>query len=193
MDAVKVLIADDESLTRLDLKTTLETLGHRVIGEADDGRQVLALARSLRPDLVILDIMMPGLTGLEVALALHQEHLAPVILLTGYAEDDMIARADAAGVLAYLRKPFRPEDLPPAIVLALGRHRERRLLTEEIESLKDKIEARKLMGRAKALLMERDNLTEREAFHRIQSQSQTLQRPPQDIARAIITASEIGL
>ena len=136
---------------------------------------------------------MPGQNGLEVAQALYQENLAPVILLTGYAEDDMIARADAAGVLAYLRKPFRKEDLPPAIVLALGRHRERRLLAEEIESLRDKIEARKLMGRAKALLMERYNLTEREAFHRIQSQSQTLQKPPQDIARAIITASEIGL
>ena len=193
MEAVKVIIADDEPLTRLDLKATLEALGHRVIGEAEEGRQVVALARSLRPDLVILDIMMPGLSGLEVAQALYQENLAPVILLTGYAEDDMVARADAAGVLAYLRKPFRKEDLPPAIVLALGRHRERRLLTEEIESLKDKIEARKLMGRAKALLMERYNLTEREAFHRIQSQSQTLQKPPQDIARAIITASEIGL
>ena len=193
MDAVKVIIADDEPLTRLDLKATLEELGHRVIGEADEGRQALALARALRPDLVILDIMMPGQNGLEVAQALYQESLAPVILLTGYAEEDMIARADAAGVLAYLRKPFRKEDLPPAIVLALGRHRERRLLAEEIESLKDKIEARKLMGRAKALLMERYNLTEREAFHRIQSQSQTLQKPPQDIARAIITASEIGV
>ena len=193
MEAVKVIIADDEPLTRLDLKATLEGLGHRVIGEAEDGRQVLSLARALRPDLVILDIMMPGQNGLEVAQALYQENLAPVILLTGYAEDEMIARADAAGVLAYLRKPFRKEDLPPAIVLALGRHRERRLLAEEIESLRDKIEARKLMGRAKALLMERYNLTEREAFHRIQSQSQTLQKPPQDIARAIITASEIGL
>lgn len=193
MDAVKFIIADDEPLTRLDLKTTLEELGHRVIGEAEEGRQILSLARALRPDLVILDIMMPGQNGLEVAQALYQENLAPVILLTGYAEDDMIARADAAGVLAYLRKPFRKEDLPAAIVLALGRHRERRLLAEEIESLRDKIEARKLMGRAKALLMERYNLTEREAFHRIQSQSQTLQKPPQDIARAIITASEIGV
>ncbi|MBV9850107.1 MAG: response regulator [Armatimonadetes bacterium] len=193
MEAVKVIIADDEPLTRLDLKATLEELGHRVIAEADEGRQAVALTRTLRPDLVILDIMMPGQSGLEVAQALYSENLAPVILLTGYAEEDMIARADAAGVLAYLRKPFRKEDLPPAIVLALGRHRERRLLAEEIESLKDKMEARKLMGRAKALLMERYNLTEREAFHRIQSQSQTLDKPPQEIARAIITASEISL
>lgn len=192
MEAVKVILADDDPLTRLDLKATLEGLGHRVIGEAEDGRQAIALTRSLRPDLAILDIMMPQMNGLDAAQAIHQEHLAAVILLTGYAEEDMIARADGAGVLAYLRKPFRRDDLNPAIVLALGRHRERRSLADEIESLKDKIEARKLMGRAKALLMERHNLTEREAFHRIQSQSQALQRPPQEIARAIITASEFG-
>jgi AmiR/NasT family two-component response regulator len=193
MEAVKVILADDDPLIRLDLKATLEALGHRVIGEAEDGRQAVALARSLRPDLAILDIMMPQMNGLDAAQAIHQEDLAAVILLTGYAEEDMIARADSAGVLAYLRKPFRREDLTPAIVLALGRHRERRSLAEEINSLRNKIEARKLMGRAKALLMERHNLTEREAFHRIQSQSQSLQKPPQEIARAIITASEIGL
>jgi response regulator NasT len=193
MEAVKVILADDDPLIRLDLKATLEDLGHRVVGEAEDGHQAVALTRSLRPDLVILDVMMPQMNGLDAAQVLHREQLAAVILLTGYAEEDMIARADDAGVLAYLRKPFRREDLPPAIVLALGRHRERRSLADEIASLKDKIEARKLMGRAKALLMERHNLTEREAFHRIQSQSQSLQKPPQDIARAIITASEIGL
>lgn len=193
MEAVKVILADDDPLTRLDLKRTLEEQGHRVIGEAEDGRQAVALARSLRPDLVILDIRMPVQNGLDAAQALYRENIAPVILLTGYAEEDMVSRADAAGVLAYLRKPFRAEDLPPAIVLALGRHRERSHLVAEIESLRDKIESRKLMGRAKALLMERYNLTEREAFYRIQSQSQTLQKPPQEIARAIITASEIGL
>ena len=193
MESVKVIIADDEPLTRLDLKTALEGLGHRVIGEAEEGRQAVHLARSLRPDLVILDIRMPGQDGLEAAQTLYDEELAPVILLTGYAEEEMISRADAAGVLAYLRKPFRREDLPPALALALGRHRERRFLAQEIHSLREKIEARKLMGRAKALLMERHNLTEREAFHRIQVQSQSLQKPPQEIARAIITADEIGL
>lgn len=193
MDSVKVILADDDPLIRLDLKSTLEELGHRVIGEAEDGKQAIALASSLKPDLAILDIMMPGLSGLDAAQAIYTNQLSAVILLTGYTEEDMIARADNAGVLAYLRKPFRKEDLPPAIVLAMGRHRERLSLAEEIVSLRDKIEARKLMGRAKALLMERDNLTEREAFHRIQSQSQNLQKPPQEIARAIITASEIGL
>lgn len=105
----------------------------------------------------------------------------------------MVSRADAAGVLAYLRKPFRKEDLPPALAIALGRHRELRLLETEVDELKEKMEARKVVGRAKALLMERYNLSEREAFHRIQAQSQTLQKPPHEIAQAIITASEIGV
>ena len=105
----------------------------------------------------------------------------------------MVAQADAAGVLAYLRKPFRSEDLSPAISIALGRHRERQALEADIEDLREKMEARKIVGRAKALLMERYNLTEREAFHRIQAQSQNLQKPAHEIAQAIITASELGL
>ena len=105
----------------------------------------------------------------------------------------MVAQADAAGVLAYLRKPFRSEDLSPAITIALGRHRERQALEADIEDLREKMEARKIVGRAKALLMERYNLTEREAFHRIQAQSQNLQKTAHEIAQAIITASELGL
>lgn len=192
-DSVKVVIADDDPLTRLDLRVTLEALGHRVIGEAEDGRQALTLARSLRPDLVILDVVMPRMGGLEAARAVRDEDLAPVMLLTAFSEADMVARADTAGVLAYLRKPFRKEDLPPALAIALGRHRERRSLEAEVGDLKDKMESRKTVGRAKALLMERHGLSEREAFHRIQAQSQALQRPPHEIAQAIITASEMGV
>lgn len=192
MDSMKVVIADDDPLTRLDLRVTLEALGHRVIGEAEDGREALALARSLRPDLLILDVVMPRMDGLEAARAVRDEDLAPVMLLTAFSEEVLIARADTAGVLAYLRKPFRKEDLPPALAIALGRHRERRRLEDEVESLKEKIESRKIVGRAKALLMERHGLSEREAFHRIQAQSQTLQKPPHEIAQAIITAGEIG-
>lgn len=192
MESVKVVIADDDALTRLDLRHTLEDLGHRIIGEAEDGRQALALARTLRPDLMILDVMMPRMDGLEAARVIHDEGLAPVMLLTGYAEAETVARADSAGVLAYLRKPFRREDLPPALTIALGRHRERRELEAEVAALKDKIEARRLVGRAKALLIERHGLTEREAFHRIQAQSLALQKPPHEIAQAIITASELA-
>ncbi len=193
MDPVKVVIADDDPLTRLDLRHSLEAIGLRVLGEAEDGRQALTLTRSLRPDLLILDVMMPQMDGLEAARVARAEGLAAVMLLSGYAEDDMIARADAAGVLAYLRKPFRREELGPAIAIALGRYRERQSLEADLESLKEKMEARKLVGRAKALLMERQGITEREAFYRIQAQSQTLQKPAHEIARAIITASELGI
>ena len=192
-EPVKVVIADDDPLTRLDLRHSLEDLGLRVLGEAEDGRQALALARTLHPDLMILDIMMPQMDGLEAARLVRSEQLAAVVLLTGYAEEDMIAKADAAGVLAYLRKPFRPEELGPALAIALGRHRERQALESDVESLKEKMEARRLVGRAKAILMERHNLTEREAFYRIQAQSQSLQKPAHEIAKAIITASELGL
>lgn len=193
MEPVKVVIADDDPLTRLDLRQSLEDIGVRVLGEAEDGREALTLTRALHPDLLILDIRMPQMDGLEAARAARGENLAPVMLLTGYAEEDMVAQADAAGVLAYLRKPFRKEDLGPAIAIALGRHRERQALEDDVEALKEKMEARKLVGRAKALLMERHNLTEREAFYRIQAQSQTLQKPAHEIARAIITASEMGI
>ena len=142
---------------------------------------------------MILDIRMPLMDGLEAARVARGEGLAAVMLLTGYAEEDMVAQADAAGVLAYLRKPFRAEELGPAIAIALGRYRERQSLEADVEDLKEKMEARKLVGRAKALLMERHHLTEREAFYRIQAQSQNLQKPAHEIARAIITASELGM
>ncbi len=190
---VRVVIADDDPLTRLDLRHALTGLGMQVLGEAEDGRQALSLARILRPDLLILDIMMPQMDGLDAARIARAEQLGAVMLLTGYAEDDMIARADAAGVLAYLRKPFRTEELGPAIAISLGRYRERQALETDVEDLREKMEARKVVGRAKAILMERHQLTEREAFYRIQAQSQSLQKPASEIARAIITASEMGI
>jgi AmiR/NasT family two-component response regulator len=193
MASLKVLIVDDEPLTRMDLKVTFQELGVDVIGEAEDGKQAVDMSRSLHPDLVVMDVMMPRMDGLEAARVIRHEQLAPVMLLTGYADEDMLARADAAGVFAYVRKPFRKDDLLPAMAIALGRHREQRVLELEIDALKEKMEARKIVGRAKALLMERYNLTEREAFHRIQSKSQMLQKPAHEIAKAIITASELAV
>ncbi len=149
MQPVKVVIADDDALTRLDLRLALEEMGHRVIGEAEDGQTAAALARTLRPDLLILDIRMPHLSGLDAARLARHDNLAPVVLLTGYADEEMLAQADAAGVVAYLRKPLRPEDLPPAIAIALGRFRERRALEAEVAALRETMEARKVVGRAK--------------------------------------------
>lgn len=193
MEHIKVLIAEDDALTRMDLRTTLEDLGLSVVAEAEDGHQAVTLAQRLHPDLVIADVKMPRMDGLEMARIIRMERLAAVVLLTGYDEESLVAKANSAGVLAYLRKPFRKEDFMPAISIALGRYRERLALEAELADVKQKMEARKIVGRAKALLMERYHLTEREAFHRIHTQSQLLQKPPHEIAEAIITASGLGV
>jgi len=193
MEPVKIILADDEPLLRLDLRTMLEQEGYMVVGEAEDGRQAVEITRSLRPDLAILDIMMPQMNGLDAARAIRDADLAAVLVLSGYGQRDVLDRADAAGVQAFLNKPIRKDDLMTAVPLAVSRFRERLRLQAEITELKEKMEARKVVGRAKALLMERYNLTEREAFYRIQAKSQMLQKPAHEIAQAIITASELGV
>jgi AmiR/NasT family two-component response regulator len=155
LERATLLIADDEPLTRLDLKTLLAQMGHTIVGEAADGEQALTLARSLRPDVVILDIVMPRLSGVDVARALLSERVAPVVVLTGHAEPEIIDKAAEAGVLAFLAKPFRREDLEPAIEIARARFQELVALEDEVRSLNERMEARKLVGRAKAILMER--------------------------------------
>ena len=192
VEQAKLLIADDESLVRLDLRRLLTEMGHEVVGEAENGQQALGLARSLRPDAVILDLVMPHLSGVAVARTLLAERVAPVLVLTGYPQTENIEQANEAGVLAFLAKPFRREDLEPAIAIVLSRFREMVALENEVQNLNERMEARKLVGRAKAILIEQHGLAEREAFRRIQAQSQTLGKPVHEIARAIITASEIG-
>ena len=186
-----IVIADDEPLVRLDLKGLLTRMGHTVLAEAENGEQALALARSLRPDAVILDLLIPHRSGVEVARTLAADRVAPVIVVSGRTDPETLGQANDAGVLAFLAKPFRGEDLGPAVDIAIGRFRELLALENEVRSLNERMEARKLVGRAKAILMERHGLAEREAFLRIQAQSQALGRPVHEIARAIITASEI--
>lgn len=189
-----VLIADDEAGTRLDLRHLLAGAGHTVVAEAQDGEQALALARSLRPDAVILDAVLPRLSGVEVARTLMGERVAPVILVTGDAAwPEAVAGATEAGVLALLAKPPRREDLVGAVAIARARFGEMVALEAEVRSLNERLEARKLVGRAKAILMERHGLAEREAFRRIQAQSMALGKPVHEIARAIITASELAV
>src|ERR1051326_2194839 len=189
----RVLIADDDPLIRLDLKTMLESIGHEVVGEADNGENACYMARSLKPDLIILDVMMPKMDGLKAASVINGERLAPVLMLTAYSEAPMIEEATRAGVLAYLVKPFRKQELQPAIEISLSRYRELAALEGEIDQLHDQIETRKIVGRAKAILMDRNGLSEREAFRRLQAQSLALNKSLREIADAIILTDDMNV
>jgi AmiR/NasT family two-component response regulator len=188
---LRVLIADDEPLIRLDLKNMLESLGYEVIAEAGDGVSAVEAARTLKPDVAILDIKMPSMDGIDAANILNSERIAPVVLLTAYSDMDLINRAKEAGVFAYLVKPFRESDLRPAIEVAISRYKEFLALEEEVSELEDKLETRKLIERAKGILMDQYGLKEQEAFRRIQVQSMNTRKSMKEIAEAIIIAHSV--
>ncbi|MBS1251210.1 MAG: putative transcriptional regulatory protein pdtaR [Anaerolineales bacterium] len=192
MDRARIVIAEDEDLTRKDLKETLEGLGYLVVGEARDGQSAISLARELRPEIVVMDIQMPGMDGIDAAKTLTEERIAPTLLLTGYYDEAKIERAKEAGVIAYLVKPFSESDLEPAIQVALSRYDEFRQLDEKIEQLEDTLETRKLVDRAKGILMDSQELSESEAFRKIQKMSMDTRRPMKDIAQALIITQEAG-
>lgn len=188
MDALRVLLADDESLRVMSLKGQLETMGHKVIAEAANGKEAVNLARELKPDLAILDIKMPEMDGIEAARTITQERPIPIILLTAFSEKELAERAAEANVAAYLMKPVSEHDLLPAIALAVSRFKEFQALHREVDDLRDALETRKLVERAKGILMRRLNLTEEEAFRRMQRRSQNENKKLGEIANAIITA-----
>jgi AmiR/NasT family two-component response regulator len=188
MDALRVLIADDESLRVMSLKGQLESIGHKVIAEASNGKEAVTLARELKPDLAILDIKMPEMDGIEAAQMITQDRPIPIILLTAFSEKELAERAAEANVAAYLMKPVSEQDLLPAIALAVSRFKEFQALHREVDDLRDALETRKLVERAKGILMRRLNLTEEEAFRRMQRRSQNENKKLGDIANAIITA-----
>ncbi len=190
MDRTRIVIADDESLIRMDLREMLSQLGYLVVGEAGDGQSAVNIARELKPDVVIMDIKMPDLDGIEAARVLTQERIAPVLLLTAYSDRELIDRAREAGVAGYLVKPFRESDLAPAIEIALARFAEFRELEKEIGDLQETLETRKLVDRAKGILMDTQGLTEAEAFRRIQKMSMNTRKPMKEVAEAIILAHE---
>jgi response regulator NasT len=163
-----VLIAEDEALIRLDLREMLTEEGFDVVGEAADGEQAVVLAQELSPDLVICDIKMPKLDGISAATLITEKRIAPVIMLTAFSQRDLVERARDAGVMAYLVKPFEKRELLPAIEMATTRFAEMRALEDEVTDLKDRLEARKLIERAKGVLMTKHKLTEPEAFRWIQ-------------------------
>jgi AmiR/NasT family two-component response regulator len=192
LDRTRVIIADDESLIRMDLREMLQNLGYLVVGEVGDGRSAVNLARELRPDVVIMDIKMPDMDGIDAAKVLTEEHIAPVILLTAYNQRDLVERAKEAGVVGYMVKPFRESDLVPAIEVALARFKEFEALHKEVNDLQVALETRKLVDRAKGILMDTQNLTEAEAFRKIQKMSMNTRKPMKEVAEAIILAHQAG-
>ncbi len=191
MEPLRILIADDDSIRLLSLRTQLAALGHTVVGEASTGEEAVALAAALAPDLAILDIKMPVMDGIEAAERITQARPIPILLLTAYSEAQLVERAAQANISAYLMKPVAEEDLLPAITLALARFRQFQALRQEVADLREALEARKIIERAKGILMHRLNLTEEEAFRRLQKQSQDTNRKLAQVAEAIVIADQM--
>jgi len=183
---IRVLVAEDETLIRLDLKGLLEAAGYEVCAEARDGQEAVELARETEPDVALLDVKMPRLDGIEAARRILDERPIPIVMVTAYGERELVARAVEAGVFGYLVKPFREQDLLPAIAAARARHDELQALRAEAESLSDALAARKVIERAKGLLMEKEQLSEQEAFGRLRKASQASGRPLRVIAEAVV-------
>lgn len=191
VEPLRIIIADDEPIIRLDLRRMLENMGHIVIGEAGDGAQAVEMTREMRPDIAILDIKMPEMDGIDAAKVISTEALAPVLLLTAYSQADLVERARDAGVFAYLVKPFKEADLMPAITIAIARYEEFLELEKEASDLENKLETRKAVDRAKGILMDQYGLKEQDAFRRIQVQSMNTRKSMREIAEAIIIANSV--
>ncbi len=191
VEPLRILIADDESIRLMSLRAQLTKLGHQVVAEASTGEEAVALAAAKQVELAILDIKMPIMDGIEAAERITQERPIPIILLTAYSETQLVERAAQANVSAYLMKPVSEEDLLPAITLALTRFRQFNALRQEVSDLREALEARKIIERAKGILMRRLDLTEEEAFRRLQKQSQETNRRLAQVAEAIIVANQL--
>src|SRR5688572_20997144 len=185
--AVRVVIAEDEAIIRLDLKETLEEEGYEVVGETGRGDEAIELVRQLAPDLAILDIKMPGVDGLAAAREISSERQAAVLILTAFSQRDLIEQARDAGALAYLVKPFQRSELIPAVEVALGRFREIQALFDQNTSLEEQLETRKVVDRAKGLLMDGHGLTESEAFSWIQKRAMQDRRTMRVVADEVIS------
>jgi response regulator NasT len=184
--AVRILVAEDETIIRLDLREILERAGFEVCAEARDGEEAVTLAERERPDLAILDVKMPRLDGIEAARRILADRPIPIVMLTAYGQQELVSRAVEAGVFGYLVKPFRETDLLPAIAAAMARHEELSALREEAESLAEALATRKIVEQAKGLLMERDGLSEQDAFARLRRASQVSGRSMRVVAEALV-------
>ncbi|WP_440097922.1 ANTAR domain-containing response regulator [Streptosporangium sp. H16] len=182
----RVVIAEDEALIRLDLKEMLEEEGYAVVAEAGDGESAVKLAMEQRPDLVILDVKMPILDGISAAEQIVSQRIAPCLILTAFSQRDLVERARDAGAMAYLVKPFTKSDLVPAIEMAVSRHEEIAALEREVGTLSDRLETRKLVERAKGLLMERHGWSEPQAFRWIQKASMDRRLSMRQVAQIVV-------
>lgn len=191
VNQLRLVIADDESIIRMNLRETLVSLGYLVVGDTGDGVSAVHLARELRPDLVIMDIKMPKLDGIQAAKILTEEKIAPVLLLTAYSDRELVDRARDAGVVNYIVKPFREAELLPAIEIALARFAEFNTINKELGDLKDTMETRKLVERAKGVLMDTQGLKEQDAFRKIQQLSMNTRKSMREIAQAILLTAQI--
>ncbi|HAY13898.1 MAG TPA: response regulator [Fimbriimonadaceae bacterium] len=192
MTPLRVIIADDDPIIRLDVKQMLHKLGFEVVAEAEDGAVAVDLARRLEPDVVVLDVKMPVKDGIDAAREITDEGIAPTVLLTAYSDQELIVRAQEAGVYGYLVKPFNPSHLAPAIQVARSRFETNRQLNQEVADLRDRIETRKLVERAKGALMADRGLSEDEAYRRIQQQSMNARKSMREVAEAILLARGVS-
>ena len=189
--ARRVLIAEDEALIRLDLREMLQEEGYEVVGEAGDGEMAVTLATKLRPDLVILDVKMPKMDGIEAGAKIARERIAPVVILTAFSQRELVERAREAGAMAYVVKPFQKKDLLPTIEMAMSRFTEIVSLEAEVEDLQGRLEARKIIERAKGVLQTEHGMTEPDAFRWIQRTSMNQRRTMRAVAEAILSGEEL--
>lgn len=190
MQKLRILLADDEALIRLDLREMLTEAGHEIVGEAANGQEAVQLTQELHPDIVIMDVKMPVMDGLTAAQQITEAEIAPVLLLTAYSQQDIVARATEAGVIAYLVKPVREQQLFPAIEVAVSRFRAWQELGRELDELKESLATRKLVDRAKGILMTAHKMTEQEAYRKMQQFSMAKRISLKKLAEEIIAADE---
>ena len=188
----KVLIAEDEALIRLDLVELLTEEGFEVVGQAADGEEAVKLARELEPDLIIMDVKMPGMDGITAAEIIGEERIAPILMLTAFSQSELVERARDAGVMGYLVKPFGANEVVPAIEVAIGRFAELRAIEEELANLEDRFESRKIIDQAKGMLQEGLGLTEPEAFRWIQKTAMDLRKSMREVAEEVINYQKAG-